>query len=328
MRLAVLGAGGWGTALARLLVHAGHEVALWTRRSAHAAELTERRENAAYLPGVQLPERLAVTDDLGKACHMAEIVVLAVPSFAMRALAATVVPHLSATTAVVHVAKGLEPDTGLRMSEVLFELLSSQPVFALCGPSHAEEVARGHPTAAVLAGASTQVGQVVQQVFMTPRFRAYLSEDLLGVEYCSVIKNVLALGTGIADGLGYGDNTRAALVTRGLAEMARFGRVVGARPETFYGLAGLGDLVVTATSRHSRNRRVGERIGSGERLERIVGEMRMVAEGVHAVPSIYTHACQLGVEMPITEAVYRVLQLGQAPADQIPALMERPPRWE
>lgn len=328
MRSAVLGAGGWGTALARLLTLAGRDVTLWARRPALARELIERRENASYLPGITLPARLAVTSDLGEACRGAKVVLLAVPSFAMRALASSAAPFLGTAVPVVHVAKGLEPGSGLRMSQVIREVLGERPVFALCGPSHAEEVARDHPTAVVLAGQPTDVAQGVQQALMAPRFRAYLSDDLPGVEYCSVVKNVLALGTGIADGLGYGDNTRAALIARGLAEMARFGRAVGARAETFYGLAGLGDLVVTATSTHSRNRRVGERIGRGEKLKDILAQMRMVAEGIHAVAPIRDRARALEVDMPITEAVYRVLNLGERPEDQIPALMERPPKWE
>lgn len=328
LRAAVLGAGSWGTAFARLLARAGHAVTLWARRPEHAAALRRARENHDYLPGVRLPKALVITSDLASALSGAEAVFLAVPSFAMGEVAAKTAPHLPEGVPVVHLAKGLEQGTGRRMSEILAEALPGHPLFALSGPSHAEEVGRDHPTAVVLAGEDLSLGARLQRLLMTPRFRVYLSDDLLGVEYCGAVKNVLAIGTGISDGLGYGDNTRAALITRGLAEMARFGQAVGARPETFYGLAGLGDLVVTAMSEHSRNRRVGFRIGQGERLSEILSGMRMVAEGVYAVEALWHLAQRLGVEMPITEAVYRVLRLGEPPRAQIDRLMLRPPRQE
>ncbi|MFO8033637.1 MAG: NAD(P)H-dependent glycerol-3-phosphate dehydrogenase [Candidatus Bipolaricaulota bacterium] len=328
MRAAVLGGGSWGTAFCRLLVGAGHTAILWTRREEAAAQLTALRENLDYLPGVPLPAELQVTPTLPKAVQEAQALFLAVPSFAMRAVATACNPHLPARIPLVHLAKGLDPESGLRMSEVLAQELPGHPVFALSGPSHAEEVARDQPTAVVLAGTPSDTGQKLQTELMAPRFRVYLSEDLLGVEYCSVIKNVLAVGTGISDGLGHGDNARAALVARGLAEMTRFGRALGARPETFYGLAGLGDLVATATSDLSRNRRAGVRLGQGEGTDDIVASMHMVAEGLHAATQLWALAQQHGVDMPITEAVYRIVHLGEPPAQQIPALMERPPKWE
>ncbi|MCD6128967.1 NAD(P)-dependent glycerol-3-phosphate dehydrogenase [Candidatus Bipolaricaulota bacterium] len=328
MQAAVLGAGSWGTAFSRLLARAGHRVTLWARRPEQAAALSRDRENREYLPGVRLPDEVLITSDLAEAVAGAQVVFFAIPSFAMRDVARRVAPHLPAGIPIVHLAKGLERPTGLRMSQVLSCVLPGHPLFALSGPSHAEEVGRDHPTAVVLAGEDLGLGARLQHALMTRRFRVYLSDDLLGVEFCGAVKNVLAIGTGISDGLGYGDNTRAALITRGLVEMARFGRAVGARAETFYGLAGLGDLVVTATSEHSRNRRVGLRIGQGESLDEILSGMRMVAEGVFAVEVLYKKAAELGVEMPITEAVYRVLYKGEPPRAQIDRLMLRPPRRE
>ncbi len=328
MRAAVIGAGSWGTAFARLLVSAGHRVVLWARRPALAEELRRTRENREYLPGVSLPRELGITSELGEALTKAEVAFFVVPSFALREVAERAAPHMPPGIPLVHLIKGLEEGTGRRMSEILAETLPGHPVFALSGPCHAEEVAQDHPTCVVLAGSDLPLGEELQRELMTPRFRVYLSDDLLGVEYCGAMKNVLAIGTGIAEGLGYGDNTRAALITRGLAELSRFGRAVGARPETFYGLAGLGDLVATATSPHSRNRGVGLRVGKGERLPEILSGMRMVAEGVHTSRWLYGLARRLGVELPLCEAVYRVLHRGESPRAQIDRLMLRPPRRE
>ncbi len=328
MRAAVLGSGSWGTSFSRLLVSIGHTTVLWTRREDMAARLTSLRENRDYLPGVALPAELKITHALPEAVAETDVLFLAVPSFAMRDVAHACKGLLPAHAPLVQLAKGLAPHSGLRMSQVLEHELPGHPVFALSGPSHAEEVARDQPTAVVLAGGTTAVAETLQRQLMSPLFRVYLSDDLVGVEYCSVVKNVLAVGTGISDGLGQGDNARAALIARGLAEMARFGRAVGARPETFYGLAGLGDLVVTATSGLSRNRQVGIRLGKGEKTGGIVASMNMVAEGIHAVARLWEIAQSHEVDMPITEAVYRVAHLGELPSEQIPALMQRSPKWE
>jgi len=328
MRAAVIGAGSWGTSFARLLALAGHRVRLWARRPELVRTLEETRENPDYLPGVSLPESIEYTGELGEALAGAEAVFFAVPSLALGEVAKQAAPHVPPGIPLVSLAKGLEPGTGRRMSQVLAEHLSGRPLFALSGPCHAEEVARDHPTCVVLAGEDLALGERLQRALMTPRFRVYLSDDLLGVEYCGAVKNVLAIGAGISDGLGYGDNTRAALITRGLAELARLGRAVGARPETFYGLAGLGDLVVTATSDLSRNRRVGLRLGRGEPLQEILAGMRMVAEGVHTSRLVHELAEELGVELPLCAAVYRVLHLGEPPRAQIDRLMLRPPKYE
>jgi len=324
----VIGAGSWGTAFARLLALAGHKTVLWARRPELVEDLRRVRENREYLPGVPLPPSLAFTAGLGEALEGAEAAFFVVPSFALGEVARRAAPHVPPGIPIVHLVKGLEEGTGRRMSEILTEALPGHPVFVLSGPCHAEEVARDHPTCVILAGEDPSLGERLQRELMTPRFRVYLSDDLLGVEYCGAVKNVLAIGVGIADGLGYGDNTRAALITRGLVELARFGRAVGARPETPFGLAGLGDLVATATSRHSRNRAVGFRIGRGERLADILAGMRMVAEGVHTSRWLYRLSGQLGVELPLCEAVYRVLHRGESPRDQIDRLMLRPPRRE
>ncbi|MGY4706141.1 NAD(P)H-dependent glycerol-3-phosphate dehydrogenase [Candidatus Bipolaricaulota sp. J31] len=325
---AVLGAGSWGTAFARHLAQRGHRVTLWARRPEFAAELRRSRENAAYLPGVKLPAGIVITGDLDEALEKAEAVFLAVPSFAVREVAARAARSVPPGNPVISLAKGLERGSRKRLSQVLSEVLPGNPVFVLSGPSHAEEVARDHPTAVVLAGHEEDISRWLQRTLISPRFRVYLSADVTGVEYCGALKNVLALGTGIADGLGYGDNTRAALIARGLAEMARVVTALGGRMETVYGLAGLGDLVATATSPHSRNRAVGQRIGRGEALKEILTGMRMVAEGVYAAEVFHDLVRELGVEAPIADAVYRVLYRGEPPGEQIDRLMLRPPKWE
>ncbi len=328
MRTTILGGGSWGTAFAVQLVRCGHAVTLWTRSPEAARTLVDQRMNPVYLPGIDLPDELAVTHRCSQALAHADAVFFAVPSFAVRETARACAPTLAPKIPLVHLAKGLEPCSGLRVSQVLEQELPGHPLFALSGPSHAEEVAAGQPTAVVLAGSSTSLGKELQEQLMAPAFRVYLARDLLGVEYCGVVKNVLAVGAGISDGLGYGDNTRAALVARGLAELVRFGTALGAQQETFYGLAGLGDLVVTATSDLSRNRQVGIRLGRGERTSAIIADMRMVAEGLHAVATLWERAQHHHVDMPITEAVYRIAHLGEAPVQHMRNLMERPPKWE
>lgn len=328
MRTAILGGGSWGTAFAIHLVRCGHAATLWTRSPEAARTLADQRMNPVYLPGIELPDELAVTHRCSHALANADTVFFAVPSFAVRETARACAPSLAAEVPLVHLAKGLEPCSGLRVSQILEQELPGHPLFALSGPSHAEEVAAGQPTAVVLAGRPTSLGKELQEQLMAPVFRVYLARDLLGVEYCGVVKNVLAVGAGISDGLGYGDNTRAALVTRGLAELVRFGTALGAQQETFYGLAGLGDLVVTATSDLSRNRQVGIRLGRGERRSAIIADMRMVAEGLHAAATLWERAQHHHVDMPITEAVYRIAYLDESPLHHMRNLMQRPPKWE
>jgi glycerol-3-phosphate dehydrogenase (NAD(P)+) len=329
MNVAVIGAGGWGTALARLLAHKGYAVRLWARRPQFAHELDTLRENRRYLPGVPLPtQHLTITSDLARAVADADAVLLAVPSFAMRETARALRKTSATPQAWINLAKGLERESLLTMSGVLQQELQTDNIFTLSGPSHAEEVGRDFPTSVVLAGRDLALGERLQRALMTERFRVYLSDDLLGVEYGGTVKNVIALAAGILDGLGYGDNAKAALIARGLAEMVRLGVRLGARRETFFGLSGVGDLVATCTSEHSRNRRVGYRLGQGESLQQILESMSMVAEGVYATQAVRTLARKHSVEVPITNAVYAVLYEGASPLDQLNALMTREPKRE
>ncbi|MCK5247133.1 NAD(P)-dependent glycerol-3-phosphate dehydrogenase, partial [Candidatus Bipolaricaulota bacterium] len=269
MKFAVLGAGGWGTAIARLLANHGHETVLWARDPDRAAIIARERCNAKYLPGVMLPETLVVTADLPAAVG-SDVLVLGVPSIGMPDLLSRIVDSGSSPRIAINLAKGMDRATHRTMSELISDSFPNANVFTLSGPSHAEEVGRDVPTAVVLAGTDLDLGRTLQHEIVTSRFRVYLSEDIRGVETCSTIKNVIALATGISDGLGYGDNSRGALITRGLAEMVRFGRHFGVQDATFFGLSGLGDLVATCTSRHSRNRAVGVRLGRGESLDDIM----------------------------------------------------------
>lgn len=329
MNYAIIGAGGWGTALARLLARKGSRVRLWARRPQFAQELDILRENRPYLPGVSLPkDYLTITSDLSHAVEDADVVLLAVPSFAMREIAQKLKSVRAHPQAWINLAKGLERDSLLTMSSVLQEELQTDNIFTLSGPSHAEEVGRDFPTSVVLAGTELALGEHLQRALMTERFRVYLSDDLLGVEYGGTVKNIIALAAGILDGLGYGDNAKAALIARGLAEMVRLGVRLGARRETFFGLSGVGDLVATCTSEHSRNRRVGYRLGQGESLQKILESQTFVAEGVYATVAVRTLARKHNVEVPITEAVYAVLYEGANPLDQLNALMTREPKRE
>ena len=328
MRFAVIGAGGWGTAFARLLAIGGHDTVLWARDPKQAEAITRDRRNTKYLPDVELPsEGLRVTADLSEAVEQ-DVLVLAVPSFGMVDLLKGIAPLADVPPIVINLAKGLDRTTKQTMSELIAHSLPEANVFTLSGPSHAEEVGKDVPTAVVLAGRDLELGQRLQREFATSRFRVYLSEDIRGVELCATVKNIIALATGISDGLGYGDNSRGALITRGLAEMVRFGRTFGVRDATFYGLSGLGDLVATCTSQHSRNRYVGFRLGRGERLEQILEEMDMVAEGVYATTIVHEIARDRGIEMPITEAVVRLLRGEADPLSLVGQIMTRAPKRE
>lgn len=328
MNISVIGAGGWGTAFSRLLALSDYDVTLWARRPQAAEEIDKTRENAAYLPGVKLPrEHLRVTASLSEAIA-ADTIVLAVPSFAMRAVMEQIAALAPEKKVYVNLAKGLDRDSHQTMSEIIADAIDARGVFTLSGPSHAEEVGRDMPTAVVLAGRDRGLRQRLQTVFSTPRFRVYSSEDIRGVELCGTVKNTIAIATGISDGLGFGDNTHGALITRGLAEMVRFGRAFGVNEKTFFGLAGLGDLVATCTSEHSRNRFVGSRIGQGEPVSQIMGNMKMVAEGVYATEIVHMLAIEKKVEMPITDAVYRILYEEASPRAMVDEIMVRPPKQE
>lgn len=327
MKFAVLGAGGWGTAVARLLATNGHNTLLWARDPDRAEAIERARCNEKYLPGVALPDSLSIESDFQTALT-AEALVIGVPSIGVADLVARIANSGVSPTLAINLAKGMDRATHQTMSEVICSALPATSVFTLSGPSHAEEVGRDTPTAVVLAGENLKLGQSLQHAIATPRFRVYLSEDIRGVETCSTIKNVIALATGISDGLGYGDNSRGALITRGLAEMVRFGRSCGVQEATFFGLSGLGDLVATCTSQHSRNRAVGVRLGQGESLEEIMEDMSMVAEGVFATDIVCELALEKGIDMPITHAVYRLLRGEADPLSLVAEMMTRSPKRE
>ncbi|EHQ88199.1 NAD(P)H-dependent glycerol-3-phosphate dehydrogenase [Desulfosporosinus youngiae] len=324
-KVAVYGAGSWGSALAVLLAKAGHQVALIGRHEAEMEQMKKHRENAHYLPGVVLPPGLLPTTDLN--LLNTELVVFCVPSHSVREAARLVRPYLREGCIVVNTAKGMEEGTYLRLSEVLTEELPQNPVAVLSGPSHAEEVGRDMPTTVVVA---SEVGtaQTVQDMMMTPKFRVYTNPDVIGVELGGALKNVIALCTGIAEGLGFGDNTKAALMTRGLAEIARLGVALGGNPLTFAGLSGVGDLIVTCTSLHSRNRRAGVALGQGKPLETVLEEVGMVVEGVRATRIAYHLGIKNNIPMPITEQAYKVLFEGADPKIAVADLMLRGKRHE
>ena len=327
MKIAVLGSGGWGTALSLLLLENGHDVTLWSYLEEESAKLRQSRENPV-LPGVPLPEGLALTSDMDcvKGCG---VVVMATPSFAVRTTAAKLAQTADEGTVIVSVSKGIEESTCLTLTQIIEQVTGGRfPLAALSGPSHAEEVARKMPTSVVAASKDRQVAELVQDLFMNEHFRVYITDDILGVQLGAALKNVIALCAGICDGLGYGDNTKAALMTRGLAEMARLGHAMGGRRETFAGLTGAGDLVVTCTSMHSRNRRCGIAIGQGVPVADAVGGDGMVVEGYYAAATAKTLCDKLGVDMPITQAAYSVLYGGRSPRDVVLELMTRDRKQE
>ncbi len=327
MKVAVLGLGSWGTALAVHLARNGHAVTGWTHDPAQRRALTADRENRKYLPGIAFPGALAVHDTPADALSGAVCTLFAVPSFALRELARAAAGDLPPGP-VVNVAKGLEIKTKRLMLQVLDEELPGRAAVSLVGPSHAEEVALRHPTAVVAASRDAGAADAVQALFSDDSLRVYTNDDVVGVELAVSLKNVIALAAGIAAGLGFGDNTLGALLTRGLAEMTRLGGRLGARPETFFGLAGVGDLVTTCASRHSRNRRVGEELGRGRPLVEVLAGMSMVAEGVHTTRAARELVRETGTEMPIVERVYAVLFEGEDPRDAMRALMTREPKAE
>ncbi|SDH04666.1 NAD(P)H-dependent glycerol-3-phosphate dehydrogenase [Desulfosporosinus hippei] len=303
-KIAVYGAGSWGSALAVLLAKAGHQVSLIGRHADEMEEMKRQRENKRYLPGVPLPSGLLPTTDL--TLLKADMVVFSVPSHGVRDAARLVRPYLSEGCIVVNTAKGMEEGTHLRLSQVLIEELPYNPVAVLSGPSHAEEVGRDMPTTVVVAS-EVETAKAVQDMMMTPSFRVYTNPDIIGVELGGALKNVIALCTGIAEGLGFGDNTKAALMTRGLAEIARLGVALGGNPLTFAGLSGVGDLIVTCTSLHSRNRRAGVALGQGKALDTVLREVGMVVEGVRATRIAHNLGIENNIPMPITEQAYKVL---------------------
>ncbi len=327
MKITVLGSGGWGTALAILLLDNGHDVALWSFDEKEAATLRETRENP-LLKGVVLPQELRIVTDFSTVSE-SEIVVMATPSFAIRSTARLVAPLLNENAVIVSVSKGIEKDTNLTLTEVIEDEIGRKwPVVAISGPSHAEEVGRRVPTGVVSACENLEVAQRVQEAFMSSRFRVYTNTDIMGVELGAALKNVLALCCGISDGMGLGDNTKALLMTRGMTEMARLGVAMGGRKETFAGLSGMGDLIVTCTSMHSRNRRCGILIGQGKGVQEAIQEVGATVEGYFAALSAHQLAKKMGVEMPICECAYAVLYEGKSVQTVLEQLMPRMKRHE
>lgn len=321
----VLGAGSWGTALTCLLAKNGRTVKLWGRIEDGLEETDLIRENKRFLPGVIIPREVTITSDLEFALKGSRYYVIAVPSHIVRDMSKKIKDMLPQDSVVINVAKGIETESLKRLSEVIQEELGERTtkICVLSGPSHAEEVGREIPTAVVVAAKSRALAEEVQDLFMSPKFRVYTNPDMVGIELGAALKNVIALGTGIADGLGLGDNSKAALITRGLAEIARLGVVMGANPMTFAGLTGIGDLVVTCTSMHSRNRRAGIQLGKGVPLKQVLAEMGMVVEGVKAAEAAYALKEKYNVNMPICHETYQVLFRGKDPREGVISLMER-----
>jgi glycerol-3-phosphate dehydrogenase (NAD(P)+) len=329
IHFAILGDGAWGTAAALVLAQQpGHLVTLWSAREDNARILRERRENVRLLPGVPIPPAVQLTGDIAQALDAADLAIVAVPTVYLRETLRRILPAWRGDRPVLSLTKGFENETFLRPTEVLHQVLGVHHLAVLSGPSHAEEVSRGLPTTVVAASIDLELAGWIQRCFSTDRFRVYTNRDLIGVELGGALKNVIGIAAGISDGLGFGDNAKAALLTRGLVEMTRFGVALGAEERTFFGLAGMGDLITTCISRHGRNRHVGERLGRGEKLADILASMVMVAEGVYTTRSVHDKAAKLGVDMPITAEIYRVLYENKDPLAAVNDLMLREPTSE
>ena len=323
MKISVIGDGGWGTANAQLLAGYGHDVVLWGAFPDYVEEMARTGRNDKFLKGIELDRRIRFTSDCAEAVKDAQVVVLAPPSKYFTSVVSRFKGLIDENMLVVSITKGLCENTNRRMTELGAEILGIESVVALAGPTHAEEVARSIPTAIVAACSDGEKARRVQEIWSGPFFRVYTSADPAGVEIGGAIKNVLAIAVGCSDGMGFGDNTRAALITRGLVEMKRFVLAYGGKPETLSGLAGIGDLIVTCTSRHSRNHTVGERLGKGESIENIVSSMEMVAEGVWNSKVVHEISGRLGVEMPICDLVYSVCYEGCNMEDAVKKMMAR-----
>jgi len=331
MKTTVLGAGSWGTTLALVLVENGHDVNLWTYKTAQAEVMIEKRENPSFLPGIYLPPQLDIMTDISRASEQRDLIVAAVPAQFLRSVVEKIADLDLGETVICNVAKGIENQSLMTMSEVLLDVLKREKkenIAILSGPSHAEEVSRKMPTAVVSSAYRNKAAKLVQEAFMTPYFRVYVNEDIRGVELGGAIKNVIAVGAGISDGAGFGDNTKAAIMTRGVYEITRLGVKLGAQPRTFAGLSGIGDLIVTCMSRHSRNRYVGEQVGKGRKLDDVLKEMVMVAEGVASTRSVRDLGRKHRVEMPIVESVYEMLFEGKDPHKATTELMTRHAKGE
>ncbi len=328
----IVGAGSFGTALATVLDTAGNNVQIWAREPEVVESINSKHKNPAYLTDLELPESIKAYNDLEQCLRSQDIIVFATPSHTLREIAARIKPCLDGHEILVTVSKGIENDTFKTMSQILVEVMEGvtyeDNIGVLYGPSHAEEVAMLRPTTVVAAAYSSRTTRVIQEAFLTPMFRVYANNDVIGVEIGGSVKNIMAIAAGVIDGAQLGDNAKAALITRGLHEMKRMGSMMGAHPDTFSGLTGMGDLIVTCTSAHSRNRYVGQQIGKGQKLDEIIKSMNMVAEGIKTTKSVHDWAVKNQVEMPITEAVYHVLFDGEDPADALQRLMNRDPKDE
>jgi glycerol-3-phosphate dehydrogenase (NAD(P)+) len=324
-KVAVLVAGSWGTALASVLANNEHEVRLWTHDPKQAATINETHMNAKLLPGVLLPSNIVATTNMAEAVDGVEMVVIVAPSKAMREVAHQLAPLLGETTVVVHATKGFEAETLKSMSQVIVDEIPrlENQIVVLSGPSHAEEVIQKSPTTVVVASKDLKAASLAQDLFMSPNFRVYTNTDIVGVEIAGALKNIIALGAGLSDGLGFGDNAKAALMTRGLAEISRLGTAMGADMLTFSGLAGVGDLIVTCTSKHSRNWRAGYALGQGQSLQEVLDNMGMVVEGVRTTQAANLLAQRYDVDMPITKQLYEFLFEGKTGQALVEDLMGR-----
>jgi len=326
MKISVLGAGGWGTTLAILLHYNGHNVTLWEYKKSYARQLLKKRINTDYLPGIKIPKEILITSDIEESADDKHLIVMAVPSQFLRNVINDINYKSIEDTILVSVSKGIENKSLMTMSQMIkdvFPHINKNQIGVISGPSHAEEVSRMIPTAVVAASSDIETSKAIQSAFMTSYFRVYASTDILGVELGGAFKNIIAIGAGIIDGAGFGDNTKAAIMTRGVAEISRLGLSMGSRPETFAGLSGMGDLIVTCMSRHSRNRYVGEQIGKGRKLKEILKSMEQVAEGVETTRSAKQLAAKVKIETPITNEVYKILFEDKDPVKATTDLMTR-----
>ncbi|MGL4307416.1 NAD(P)H-dependent glycerol-3-phosphate dehydrogenase [Cetobacterium sp. SF1] len=324
-RVVIVGAGSWGTALGLLLAHKGYDVTLWEHNPQRAEELQKDRENKRLLPGKIFPENLNVTSESENLFKDTSYVIFSVPSQVLRSVISKFSSQIREDIILINTAKGIEVSSGLTLSEVMKEEILGKyhkNIIILSGPTHAEEVAQNLPTTIVAAG-NLERAKKVQSLFNTKDFRVYVNEDMSGVEIGGAVKNCLAIGAGISDGMGFGDNAKAALITRGIAEMIRFGKAMGAKEVTFSGLTGIGDLIVTCASQHSRNRYVGEQLGKGEKIQDILDKMIMVAEGVPTVQAVHNKSIELNISMPIVEAIYRIIYEGANAKEMVEGLMTR-----
>ena len=328
MNISVIGSGGWGTAVAVMLAKKGYNIKLWSWVQEETDRLNHDRENKEFLPGIAFPDNILCTHDVKLCCEDADLIITAAPSPATRSTAKTLAPYIRSGQRMVNISKGLEHDTLKRLSEVYEEEIPQADISVMSGPSHAEEVARSLPTTNVVASKDVKTAEYIQDILMGENFRIYTSTDIKGVELGGALKNVIALCAGISDGLGYGDNTKAALMTRGLAEIARLGVAMGANPATFMGLSGVGDLIVTCTSMHSRNRRAGILLGQGKSLEETLKEVHMVVEGVNTARAAYDLSKKYHIEMPIVEEANKILFEGKNAREAVLSLMTREKKGE